>query len=119
MTATIVPALDLSQLDSAAARPAPTLTAIEHRDMATILDVALPGVIHHRDREVDTLMDEHWFVEAGRGSAVKAVLRFDRGQGRTLTTIAEIGGSDLWARIVAACTEWESAGRRTPDHWIR
>lgn len=119
MTTTIVSALDLSQLDSAVARPALTLTAIEHRDMPAILAVALPGVIHHRDREVDTLMDEHWLVEAECGSAVKAVLRFDRGQGRTLTTIAEIGGSDLWARIVAACTEWETAGRRIPNHWTR
>ena len=110
------PTLDLAELDDAPSKPAVYLRAFEHHQFPAALAVALPTVVHATNH-VAELHDEHEFIDAANGSAVRLVLTFDFRARQVRARVAEAGPLGLWDRIVAAATQWNQDSRPPADRW--
>ncbi len=111
------PTLDLAELDQVPLRPAVYLSTFEHREFPAALAVALPTVMHAAPRRVGALHDEHEFIDARDGAAVRLVLTYDDRAREVVAHIAEAGPVGLWDRIVAAATQWTQDGRPPASGW--
>lgn len=112
------PTLDLAELDQVPLRPAVYLSTFERREFPAVLAVALPTVVHAA-RRVAELHDEHEFIDARDGAAVRLVLTYDHHACQVVARIAEAGPVGLWDRIVAAATQWTQDGRPPASGWSR
>lgn len=92
------------------------LSTFEHREFPAALAVALPTVVHAA-RRVAELHDEHEFIDARDGAAVRLVLTYDDRAHQVVARIAEDGPVGLWDRIVAAATQWTQDGRPPASGW--
>ena len=110
------PTLDLAELDQAPLRPAVYLSTVEHNEFPAALAVALPTVVHATNH-VAELHDEHEFIDAANGSAVRLVLTFDFRARQVRARVAEAGPLGLWDRIVSAATQWNQDSRPPADRW--
>lgn len=110
------PTLDLAELDQTPLRSAVYLSTFEHREFPATLAVALPTVVH-ASRRVAELHDEHEFIDARDGAAVRLVLIYDSHARQVVAHIAEAGPVGLWDRIVAAATQWTQNGRPPASGW--
>ncbi|NKQ59039.1 hypothetical protein HFP15_39975 [Amycolatopsis sp. K13G38] len=111
------PTLDLAELDEVPLRPAVYLSTFEHREFPAALAVALPTVVHAQPRQIGELHDEHEFIDARNGAAVRLVLTYDCHARQVVARIAEAGPVGLWDRIVTAATQWTQDGRPPASGW--
>lgn len=110
------PTLDLAELDQVPLRAAVYLSTFENAEFPAVLAVALPTVVHAA-RRVGELHDEHEFIDARDGAAVRLVLTLDAPSRQVLARIAETGPVGLWDRIVSAAEQWDQDGRPPASGW--
>ncbi|RKT86384.1 hypothetical protein SAMN05421805_10625 [Saccharopolyspora antimicrobica] len=98
-------------------KPATRASLLEHDALSDVLAVAFPGVEHSRS-VLGPMIDQHVLSDAASGSGVLVVLTWERREHRTRTEIAECGPRRLWDEFVVCSQEWNTHGRRIPQHWL-
>ncbi|MFC4086539.1 hypothetical protein [Amycolatopsis samaneae] len=89
------------------------MPGIEHQAAAAIVRTGLP-TIEHRRRTLHRRIDEHLFLDVDARTGVRVLACWDERAHRVRMHVAEVGGSQLWERIVVHFTEWEITGRPVP-----